>query len=53
MDDNYNDDEIQFNTEEKEAGDHALNLRFTIGYSTDMTGAIHNLTLGDRRVRNF
>jgi len=44
--------EIQF-TEEKETGDHALNLKFTIGYSSNMIGAIHNLTLGDKKVNRF
>jgi len=43
------DENIHF-TEEKESGDHALNLKFTIGYSSNMIGAIHNLTLGDKRV---
>ena len=42
------DNEIHF-TEEKETGDHALNLKFTIGYSSNMIGAIHNLTLGDKK----
>jgi hypothetical protein len=38
------------NTEEKELNDHALNLKFTIGLSSNMIGAVHNLTIGDKKV---
>ena len=32
------------NSDEIEMNDHALNLDFTIGYSANMIGAVHNLT---------
>jgi hypothetical protein len=36
----------EFNySEDNEQNDHALNLNFTIGYSANMIGAVHNLTL--------
>lgn len=41
------DDENLINEEENE--DHAINLKFTIGYSSNMIGAIHNLTLGENK----
>jgi hypothetical protein len=32
-------------SDENESNEHALNLNFTLGYSANMTGAVHNLTL--------
>ena len=40
------------NTEEKDPSDHALNLKFTLGFSSHMPGAVHNLTIGDKKVLN-
>jgi len=37
-------------TDYKEEGDHALNLNFTIGYTSNMIGAVHNLTNESRKV---
>jgi hypothetical protein len=32
--------------------DHALSLRFSIGYTSSMIGAVHNLTYEEKKV-NF
>lgn len=43
--------ESQYNiTEDKDPGDHALSLKFTLGYTSNMIGAVHNLTIGDKKV---
>jgi hypothetical protein len=37
-------------TEGREDSEHALNLKFTIGYSSNMIGAVHNLTFENKKV---
>lgn len=39
-------------TEAKEENsDHALSLKFTIGYTSNMIGAVHNLTFEHKKVK--
>ena len=37
-------------SEGREESEHALNLKFTIGYSSHMIGAVHNLTFDNKKV---
>ena len=37
-------------SEGREESEHALNLKFTIGYSSNMIGAVHNLTFENKKV---
>ncbi|MCQ2819022.1 MAG: hypothetical protein MJ252_17300, partial [archaeon] len=43
--DDYNSEEDQNENDNK----RALELKFSIGYNTSMTGAVHNLTLANKR----
>ncbi len=38
-------------TENSNEADHALSLRFSIGYTSSMIGAVHNLTYEDKKVK--
>ena len=37
-------------TENNQEGDHALHLKFSIGYTSSMIGAVNNLTYEDKKV---
>jgi len=48
MESNY---ETEYNiTEQKDENAHALSLKFTIGYSSNIIGAVFNLTLANKKV---
>lgn len=38
------------NSEDQNENGRALELKFSIGYNTPMTGSVLNLTLGDKKV---
>lgn len=40
-------------TEENERGDNSLNLQFSMGYTSNMVGVVHNLTRGESSVITF
>jgi hypothetical protein len=33
--------------------ENALNLKFSIGYSSDILGAVQNITLNEKKVKKF
>jgi hypothetical protein len=43
-------EEENFVFEDQDQGTNALNLKFTLGFSSDKVGAVHNLTLEERKV---
>jgi hypothetical protein len=34
----------------RDESDHALSLKFTIGYNSEMKGGVHNLTFENKKV---
>ena len=48
MESNY-ETEYQY-TEDKQDNGHALNLKFSIGYSSNLIGAVFNLSLDNKKV---
>lgn len=44
-------EEENFLLEDKDQGANALNLKFSIGFSSDKVGAVHNLTLEEKKVK--
>jgi hypothetical protein len=36
-------------TDDNDGGDHALSLRFTVGFNSSMTGGVHNLTQNKKK----
>ena len=47
-------EEENFLLEDQDQGANALNLKFSIGFSSDKVGAVHNLTLEEKKVKlNF
>ncbi len=45
-------EEENFVFEDQDQGSNALNLKFTLGLSSDKVGAVHNLTLEEKNVSN-
>jgi hypothetical protein len=45
-------EEENFLLEDQDQGVNALNLKFSIGFSSDKVGAVHNLTLDEKKVNN-
>lgn len=43
-------EEENFIFEDQDQGTNALNLKFTLGFSSDKVGAVHNLTLEEKKV---
>jgi hypothetical protein len=46
-------DEENFLLEDQDQGVNALNLKFSIGFSSDKVGAVHNLTLDEKKVKKI
>jgi len=46
-------DEENFLLEDQDQGANALNLKFSIGFSSDKVGAVHNLTIEEKKVKIF
>jgi len=44
-------EEENFVFEDQDQGTNALNLKFTLGFSSDKIGAVHNLTLEEKKVK--
>jgi hypothetical protein len=45
----FNDQDDNLLTEEHDGNEHALSLKFTIGFNSSMTGGVHNLTQGKKK----
>jgi len=50
---NNQEEEENFVFEDQDQGANSLNLKFTLGFSSDKVGAVHNLTLDERKVYNL
>ncbi len=45
--------DISNESESEIYNENALNLKFSIGYSSDILGAVQNITLNDKKVNFF
>ena len=49
IDDNYGEDNLSDEEQIENGNGRPLELKFSIGYNSSMTGAVHNLTLANKR----